>query len=134
MNPTEKTCPLCHRTLPRSAFYPRGYTSDGRRYGASSRCKSCFDNITKRNHKARRTLVAFHRQHPSLPLRCALGTGPAVHADHIIPLSRGGSDELDNLRWLCAYHNLARNNGHRSDAQLRRFPCNADRSFALATE
>ena len=31
--------------------------------------------------------------------------------DHIIPLSRGGSDELDNLRLLCRRHNAEKGDG-----------------------
>lgn len=31
--------------------------------------------------------------------------------DHIIPLSRGGTDELDNLRLLCRRHNAEKGDG-----------------------
>lgn len=31
-----------------------------------------------------------------------------VHIDHIIPISQGGSDELDNVRCVCASCNLSR--------------------------
>jgi len=33
-----------------------------------------------------------------------------LHVDHIIPISRGGTDELDNLQTLCVVCNLAKNN------------------------
>lgn len=33
-----------------------------------------------------------------------------LHADHILPVSQGGSDELDNLQTLCEHCNLAKSN------------------------
>jgi 5-methylcytosine-specific restriction endonuclease McrA len=30
---------------------------------------------------------------------------PATTTDHIIPLAKGGSDALDNLRPMCRHHN-----------------------------
>ena len=35
-----------------------------------------------------------------------------LHADHIIPVSQGGKDELDNLQTLCQDCNLAKSNKH----------------------
>jgi hypothetical protein len=36
--------------------------------------------------------------------------GTVLHIDHIIPVSQGGSDELDNLQTLCQDCNLAKSN------------------------
>lgn len=36
--------------------------------------------------------------------------GITLHIDHIIPVSQGGSDELDNLQTLCQDCNLAKSN------------------------
>lgn len=33
-------------------------------------------------------------------------TAPAEHLDHIYPWAHGGSNEPENLQWLCARHNL----------------------------
>lgn len=35
---------------------------------------------------------------------------PVGHADHIIPLSRGGTDDLGNLAWACPKCNLSKGN------------------------
>jgi 5-methylcytosine-specific restriction endonuclease McrA len=32
----------------------------------------------------------------------------SAHLDHIVPKARGGSDSVDNLRWLCAEVNLSK--------------------------
>lgn len=31
-----------------------------------------------------------------------------IHLDHIVPLSKGGTDEIENLRWVCKDANLAK--------------------------
>ena len=31
-----------------------------------------------------------------------------LHADHIVPVSAGGSNEIGNLQWLCRDVNLAK--------------------------
>ncbi|WP_214770767.1 HNH endonuclease signature motif containing protein [Exiguobacterium sp. s133] len=36
----------------------------------------------------------------------------SFHVDHIVPLSRGGTDELKNLQLLCAQCNLKKSNGY----------------------
>jgi len=33
-----------------------------------------------------------------------------IHLDHIVPKSKGGTDELSNLRWVCEEANLAKRN------------------------
>jgi hypothetical protein len=33
---------------------------------------------------------------------------PDGHVDHIIPLSRGGTDSVDNLLWSCAFCNISK--------------------------
>lgn len=50
---------------------------------------------------------------------------PAVTADHIIPRTRGGSDDPSNLRAACEPHNL--NKGGRLDDEVRPAPSRRDR-------
>lgn len=59
------------------------------------------------------------------------------HLDHITPWSAGGTDTSDNLRVLCAHHNLQRSN-HRDPLERPRRPvtwwcvnCHADGSSAI---
>lgn len=41
-----------------------------------------------------------------------------LHIDHVIPLSRGGTNWPWNLQWLCAHHNSSK--GAKTDAEYRR--------------
>lgn len=45
---------------------------------------------------------------------------PATEVDHIIPRSRGGSDEMDNLRALCPPHHREKSEAERLDGLRRR--------------
>jgi len=45
--------------------------------------------------------------------RCAISGRPLgrdAHLDHIVPKTRGGSDGIENLRWLDPWVNIARQN------------------------
>lgn len=44
----------------------------------------------------------------------------ADHVDHVTPRIAGGSDALENLRALCAFHNLSK--GSRPEPGQRRQP------------
>lgn len=38
-----------------------------------------------------------------------------LEIDHVVPLSRGGSNDLDNLQILCKSHNASKSNRHSTD-------------------
>jgi hypothetical protein len=66
------------------------------------------------------------RKNPDAKPVCAVGGGQAHHADHIVPISMGGTDAITNLRPLCRLHNIKRGpKGGRvvPDEVLRLTPC-----------
>lgn len=80
-------CPPCqrsHDTHRRPSPNQRGYDAEYR--------------------KARRIILATG------PACAICGTAPATTADHIVPVSRGGTNELTNLRPACHPCNSARGN------------------------
>jgi 5-methylcytosine-specific restriction protein A len=58
-----------------------------------------------RNWRKLRRLVAAER--PAVCARCGhAGVSRAMHLDHIKAKTKGGTDDPDNLQWLChACHN-----------------------------
>ncbi len=64
--------------------------------------------------KSRRDQLILKMIDAGVPYVCAtLGCG--IHqdltVDHVIPLSRGGTDELSNLQFLCVEHNSSKGDG-----------------------
>lgn len=58
--------------------------------------------------RAYAVFVRWVRTEPSIPCRwCRADTAPAArHIDHVVPLSRGGADAVDNLCVACPTCNL----------------------------
>lgn len=54
---------------------------------------------------------------------CGLGRkdGIDIHADHIVPLDRGGTNAIDNGQTLCSQHNVMKKNYSQTEAGKRYF-------------
>jgi len=63
-----------------------------------------------RDKKVIRSYIELHR-FAVVCKHCGRGTGK-FHVDHIVPLSKGGGDELENLQFLCAQCNLRKSNSY----------------------
>lgn len=66
-----------------------------------------IDDSRPRRRKLRRSVIkqVFERDAYRC---CACGEWLSLTVDHIVPLARGGSDELANLQTLCLACNLAK--------------------------
>lgn len=53
-------------------------------------------------------LAEYLRIHRGTP--CYYCTDPATHLDHIVPLSYNGAHAWENIRMLCEFCNMAKNN------------------------
>lgn len=55
---------------------------------------------------SKQKLIAVMQKSGSVCSAC--GFGDDLHVDHILPLSRGGTNDLDNLQMLCSRCNLSK--------------------------
>lgn len=83
--------------LPLAEFF----VSASRPDGLSERCRAC----TGRSYR-RRALA--HWRASGIALECTYCQGPFEHVDHIIPTSRGGTDDLSNLTPACTSCNTSK--------------------------
>jgi len=115
-----KTCGNCGRSKPASEFYAHRRRKDGLRWS----CKTCeaeyqrsyhrkYPEVRRAQAKRRRALrkgakgkhtldqwQQLCEAHGHKCLRCGL-TGVPLTEDHLIPLSLGGCDSIDNIQLLC---------------------------------
>jgi HNH endonuclease len=75
---------------------------------ATKHAKHEFTLIRRADYSARRAQLALAMIESGILYVCSkpnCGETQNLTIDHIIPLSRGGTDELKNLRFLCRPHN-----------------------------
>lgn len=110
---THRTCYLCRRFLPIERFTRRG----NRTY--FSGCKDCNRHVFAQRRRARlagsggsyttaewATLVAQYDHCPMCERRWeeippSPSGGYVITADHVVPISRGGSNRIENIMPLC---------------------------------
>jgi len=71
----------------------------------SERNRRAKKRLAEGTHTAAET-AAIRRSQKNRCVYCRVKLGRHGHLDHIIPLSRGGSNERRNLQWLCAECNI----------------------------
>ncbi|MFD6469381.1 HNH endonuclease [Streptomyces goshikiensis] len=95
-----------------------------RLYPLGSRCEACASAGARRREQKRKHTrpSAWARGYDSSyakgraailadrPLCSLCNARPATTADHVIPLSRGGTNDISNLRPACAPCNFSRGN------------------------
>lgn len=125
--PTEKQCSRCKKWFPATTEY--FYVDPSRRDGFRPQCKACkrdhqrhwniqnpqksrgythtrraLKRATEGTHTAEDILIQLKRQKGRC-YYCGEKCADKYHVDHVIPLSRGGSNGPDNLVIACTHCN-----------------------------
>jgi 5-methylcytosine-specific restriction endonuclease McrA len=107
----EKCCTKCRQWIPATLEYFR----IGRAYkgGIRSACRQC-ENEYARSKNNRRPYEGQRRdQYKAQRAKCywcGINVGNVYHVDHVIPLSRGGSNGPENIVIACPHCNLSKSN------------------------
>jgi 5-methylcytosine-specific restriction endonuclease McrA len=75
---------------------------------ATKQAKRSFSKVRRRSFQADRSALVLAMIDKGVAYRCAHSGCDArenLTVDHIVPLSRGGTDELHNLQFMCRGHN-----------------------------
>lgn len=78
---------------------------------ATRKAKLVHTKVRRAFFNSSRSQLVLAMIEAGVPYVCAeyeCGIHEALTIDHIMPLSRGGSDDLANLRFLCARHNSSK--------------------------
>jgi 5-methylcytosine-specific restriction protein A len=102
-------CVDCGRVFegrgPRCPEHARAY-KNRRQQDYRARVKSSLGPSGSTRRWRRIRALALQRDHYlCVPCQAEGKVTPAVEVDHIVPRSQGGTDDLDNLRSVCAEHN-----------------------------
>lgn len=97
-----KQCRKCRESLPFDDFYADISRDDGLR----TSCIACYKRLNK--DKYRRTWIDYWES-KGIPLECIYCAGPYEHADHFIPIARGGPDDMSNIFPSCGRCNWSKN-------------------------
>lgn len=81
---------------------------------AAKKARQSHTKIRRSSFNAKRSQLVLAMIESGAPYVCGIpgcNLTEDLTIDHITPLSRGGTDDLSNLRFLCHYHNSVRGDG-----------------------
>ncbi|MEJ2267614.1 MAG: HNH endonuclease signature motif containing protein [Nanoarchaeota archaeon] len=108
-NRTSKRCSMCKIEKDPSEFP----ISRGMETGLHNTCKACSKSYSE--SVGGRWIIYSVDGHEVMKITnkdsCAIcGSKDKLHKDHIFPVSKGGTDNKENLQILCREHNLSKSN------------------------
>lgn len=103
-------CPVCRRRF--QPWGPRIYCSNGCQ--RRSRDKRLAANGGSHTEEQWQALVKKYGR-----CLCCGDTKAKIYRDHIVPVSRGGTDDISNIQPLCVRCNFRKGNRHATDYRPR---------------